>query len=98
MTKHKMIAALKDKIRRLHEDKVIAELNKGMCISRPLLILCDAFSPTLISENGSRKRKKACEFLLPEKRKKPVTVTDICLILCMCMYTVETLMGERGWA
>ena len=84
MTKDKMIAALKDKIRRLHEDKVIAELNKGMCFSRPLLI-CNIFSPTLISENGSRKRKKACEFLLPEKRKKPVTVTDICLILCMFM-------------
>ena len=30
VTKLKMLAAVQDKIRRLHEDKIIAELTKGL--------------------------------------------------------------------
>jgi breast cancer metastasis-suppressor 1-like protein len=59
VTKQRMMDSLQEKIRRLHEEKVVAELTK---------------------ENGSRKRKKASEFLLPEKRKKPVTVNGPCVI------------------
>jgi breast cancer metastasis-suppressor 1-like protein len=53
VTKRKMIATIQEKIRRLHEETIVAELTK---------------------ENGSRKRKRNSEFLLPDKRKKPVTV------------------------
>ena len=56
VTKQKTIATIQEKIRRLHEEKTVAEITK---------------------ENGSRKRKKNSEFLLPDKRKKPVTVNDI---------------------
>ncbi|CAI8020562.1 Breast cancer metastasis-suppressor 1-like protein-A [Geodia barretti] len=56
VTKRKMVATIQEKIRRLHEEKIVAEFTK---------------------ENGSRKRKRNSEFLLPDKRKKPVTVNDI---------------------
>ncbi|CAI8032210.1 Breast cancer metastasis-suppressor 1-like protein [Geodia barretti] len=48
VTKRKMVATIQEKIRRLHEEKIVAELTK---------------------ENGSRKRKRNSEFLLPDKRK-----------------------------
>jgi len=52
-----MKGEVEEKIRRLQEERVMAELT---------------------SESSSRKRRsKVNEFLLPEKRKKPVTVTDI---------------------
>ena len=41
-------------------------------------VQCDQFLAIISAEPVARKRKpKACEFLLLEKRKKPVTITDI---------------------
>ena len=53
MTKHKMVAAVKDKIRRLHEDKIIAELTKGIYV----------YTHTGISSNSASLRHKlaACD-------------------------------------
>ena len=103
MTKRKMVATIQEKIRRLHEEKIVAEFTKGAVLydvkmssgighvpipSLPItrqgfyacvtvVSLCVAQFPCLFPENGSRKRKRNSEFLLPDKRKKPVTVNDI---------------------
>ena len=37
-TKHRMVASVQDKIRRLHEDKIIAELTKGLCATCIILL------------------------------------------------------------
>jgi hypothetical protein len=73
VTKRKMIATIQEKIRRLHEETIVAELTK---------------------ENGSRKRKRNSEFLLPDKRKKPVTVNDIQPVFHSCVTCCTTIATQ----
>ena len=63
---------------KLHVDlHVYVYIRLCIYICRTKVGLAHTLFLSFFSENGSRKRKKACEFLLPEKRKKPVTVNDI---------------------
>ena len=89
MTKQRMISDIEERIRRLQEDAIVSKLTTGR--GRVIILLCyfgnrlpDAFviihAGTIIInvESGSRKRKsRGSEFILLEKRKKPVTVNDI---------------------
>lgn len=72
VTKQRMIAEVKDKIARLEEEAIMFQLTCGMPVGvSPVLINCTA-------ESSGRKRKmKVDEFQFPEKRKKPISVTDI---------------------
>ena len=71
----RMIAEIEEKIQRLQEEHVLNEITLGEEASLYFKSL-NLF--VHISESRSRKRKlKSSEFLLLEKRKKPVTVTDI---------------------
>ena len=82
VARDRMRSEIEDKTRRLKEEKILLQMAKGLT---PLLLLLLYFLPHLFlhfilinTETSSKKRKlKASEFLLPDKRKKPVTVTDI---------------------
>ena len=63
MTKLKMLAAVQDKIRRLHEDKIIAELTKGRFIMASSIHFCML---TLIARIGFFQR------VVPGSGKKQV--------------------------
>ena len=82
-----MISELEERIKRVQEDAIVSKLTSGMtlygaCVSVHIMLallastaLCTAF---LRAESNSRKRKcRGSEFILLEKRKKPVTVNDI---------------------
>ena len=70
-----MIAEIEEKIQRLQEEHVLNEITLG---EGNLMYFKSLNLFVHISESCSRKRKlKSSEFLLLEKRKKPVTVTDI---------------------
>ena len=63
---------IKDKTRLLKEERTLSQMERGdnNFISRDINFYQN-FS------GKKRKTKTSSEFLLPEKRKKPVTVTDI---------------------
>ena len=77
MIKQRMIAEAKDKIAALQEDMGLLQhtATNGTVVQPHILSECLFYSHL---ESTSRKRRvKMSEFQLPEKRKKPVTVTDI---------------------
>lgn len=69
-----MVNEIQDRVQKFEEEKIFSEIASGKILYRH----CSAID--YFVDNVSRKRKfKSNEFLLLEKRKKPVTVTDILL-------------------
>lgn len=69
-----MIAEVKERIFHLQEEAMMTQLSRG---KRSLLRIPSCMSSVTPKVEGSSKKKLKDEFQLPEKRKKPIAVSDI---------------------